>query len=138
MNREALIAQINAHEGLRLYPYQDVVGVWTIGYGHNLTARGISQVVADRLLAEDIEATLTALAGLPWYGGLSEIRQRVIADMAFNLGIDGLRRFTTMIAALVRKDYVAAAEAMLDSRWAIQVGYRSARLSRMMRTDRED
>lgn len=31
-------ALIKQWEGLRLYAYQDVIGVWTIGYGHTAQA----------------------------------------------------------------------------------------------------
>ena len=135
MNRDALRARLKREEGLRLTPYQDAVGAWTIGYGHNLTARGISQAVAEQLLEEDIDATLTALAALPWYPALSPLRQLVIADMAFNLGVEGLCGFTKMLKAIGREDWERASDEMLASQWAEQVGYRAARLARMMRTD---
>ena len=37
-----LVDVIKKHEGCRLDMYKDTVGVWTIGYGHNL-AEGIDQ-----------------------------------------------------------------------------------------------
>jgi lysozyme len=54
--------------------------------------------------------------------------------MAFNLGLPRLLTFHDMIAALGRQDYGAAADAMLASRWAVQVGDRARRLAQMMRT----
>jgi len=38
-----------------------------------------------------------------------------------------------MLAALAVDDYELAADEMLDSKWAIQVGKRAIELSRMMR-----
>lgn len=56
-------ALIEAFEGLFLHPYQDSVGVWTIGYGHTTAAGGmpvtrstppITAEQADALLGEDL------------------------------------------------------------------------------------
>jgi len=54
--------------------------------------------------------------------------------MAYNLGIAGLNKFRKMWAAIDVADYATAAEEMLDSKWAKQVGVRAIRLSRRMRT----
>jgi len=62
------------------------------------------------------------------------VRQRVLLDMAFNLGISGLLKFKRTLKAIRAKQYEKAAEMMLDSRWATQVGQRAKRLSKMMAT----
>ena len=49
-----LIDTIKKHEGCRLDMYKDTVGIWTIGYGHNLE-EGIDQETADFILARDLE-----------------------------------------------------------------------------------
>ena len=134
LDYQALLAQLRTDEGLRLSPYLDSVGVWTCAYGHNLTARPISLAVAEMLLKDDVDAVLGSLAALPWFAGLSDVRQRVIANMAFNLGVGGLHSFHDMIAALERQDFDRAADELLASRWANQVGARAPRLARMMRT----
>ncbi len=54
--------------------------------------------------------------------------------MAFNLGMAGLLKFQKMITAIGCMDYGGAADEMLDSRWARQVGRRAQRLAEMMRT----
>ncbi|MFQ5421037.1 MAG: hypothetical protein ACE5EY_11830, partial [Anaerolineae bacterium] len=54
-------------------------------------------------------------------------------NMAFNLGRTRLARFGKMWAAIHIGDYALAAEEMLDSRWARQVGERAHRLAEMMR-----
>jgi lysozyme len=53
--------------------------------------------------------------------------------MVFNLGIRGFSRFKWMINCLTRGDYECAAEEMLNSKWAAQVGKRVYELSEMMR-----
>jgi len=48
--------------------------------------------------------------------------------MAFNLGITRLLNFKKFLGALELKHYKTAAEEMMDSRWATQVGPRATRL----------
>lgn len=126
--------QLVLHEGLRLKPYRDTVGKLTIGVGRNLDDVGITRAEALLLLANDIEAVTGQLEKYGWYKLLDPVRQKVIVDMAFNLGLAGLLKFQKMIAAIGCMDYEGAAEEMLDSRWARQVGRRAQRLAEMMRT----
>ena len=65
---------------------------------------------------------------------LDEIRQRVIIDMAFNIGVPRLNKFVKMWKAIDNKDFPSAKIEMLDSRWAKQVGNRAVRLSNAMET----
>ena len=43
MNRTVLRALLRHHEGLRLKPYADTTGHWTIGVGRNLEAEGFER-----------------------------------------------------------------------------------------------
>lgn len=139
MNVPALIAQLQRHEGLRLKPYTDTVGKLSIGVGRNLTDRGISEAEAGVLLANDIEIVRIELSNAaPWWLRLDDVRQRVLADMAFNLGVPVLLTFSVMLAAVKRGDFALASAEMLRSRWAEQVGERAQRLARMMRTGRDE
>ena len=120
-------------EGLRLMPYTDTVGKLTIGVGRNLTDKGISHDEALLLLDSDIKEHLKLLDdNLEWWRSMSENRQRVLANMAFNMG-SKLLSFTNTLAAMKRGDYEAAAEGMAQSKWAAQVGPRAARLALMMK-----
>lgn len=135
MNRETMVDELVRDEGLRLKPYTDSVGVLTIGIGRNLRDRGITKEEAYHLLQNDldeVEATLSD--ALPWWKTLDEVRQRVLANMAFNLGIAKLLGFTLTLSRIERKQYGQAADAMLQSVWALQVGVRAKRLAEMMRT----
>lgn len=55
------IALLKHFEGCELVAYQDVAGIWTIGYGHTGAGVGpgvkITQEYADQLLAEDLNQT---------------------------------------------------------------------------------
>jgi len=128
---ETLIAK---HEGLRLKPYKDTVGKLTIGYGRNLDDIGISHTEAEFLLENDIAHALSAAKTYPWFSSLSEVRQAVIIDMIFNLGNTGFSKFKATHAAIEEGDYNLAAEHMLDSRWASQVGRRAHEDAQMMRS----
>lgn len=126
--------QLLLHEGLKLKPYRDTKGVLTIGVGRNLVAKGISREEALLMLRNDIREVTGRLEQYEWYSKLDPIRQKVIIDMCFNLGLNGLLRFRNMIAAIEAGDYQAAADQMVNSAWYLQVRTRSRRLERMMRT----
>lgn len=148
MNRDKLQRQLIHHEGLELKPYLDTEGVRTIGVGRNMEAnpiedeigrrldsRGITRDEAILLLNNDITKVVRQVKNnIPSYFNVSESRQHVLLDMAFNLGISGLLKFRNMLSALERRDFRRASEEMLDSRWARQVGRRAQTLSLMMRS----
>jgi lysozyme len=129
-----LIAELSLDEGRKLKPYVDTVGKTTIGVGRNLTDVGISDAECDAMLQSDIGRTVSWLdRNLPWWRDLDPVRQRVIINMAFNMG-GGLLTFVNTLGAMRRADYAAAADGMLASKWANQVGARAQRLAQMMRT----
>ena len=88
-------AQLVRHEGLRLKPYRCTAGKLTIGIGRNLDDRGISQKEAYAMLERDIlDFEKQLLEEIPdVYNGLDEVRQSVLLNMCFNLGIKGLLGF---------------------------------------------
>jgi lysozyme len=133
MNRELLRSQLERHEGLRLHPYHDTVGKLTVGYGRNLDDVGITRDEADFMLDNDIEQVELQLETVDEYVGLDQVRQTVVANMAYNLGFHGLMQFSRMWKAIGRRDYDSAAREMLDSRWSKQVGNRAVELARIMR-----
>ena len=116
--RDLLRQDLVRDEGLRLTVYKCPAGFQSIGVGRNLEGRGISKAEAFYLLANDINACLDDLATFAWWGALNPVRQRALLNMRFQLGSGGFRGFTDMLAALERRDYVAAAEAARASKWA--------------------
>ena len=134
MNINTLSDELPRDEGLRLKTYRCTAGKLTIGIGRNLDDVGISESEARVLLANDIAKVSAQMdKALPWWKSLSEPRQRVLANMAFNLGIAGLLGFKNTLGMIERGEYAKAADAMLASKWAKQVGARATRLSDMMR-----
>ncbi len=131
---ENWLARTRRYEGLRLKPYTCPAGHLTIGYGHNLE-NGITQETAEQLLRADLSyAQMEVGARLPWSAQLGEVRQFVLVDMCFNMGIGKLLTFRKFLAALEAGDYPQAAKEMLNSRWAGQVGRRARELAEMMQT----
>ncbi len=65
---------------------------------------------------------------------MDEVRQRVIANMCFNLGIGTLLTFKNTLAAMQRGSYSVAAAGMKASKWYGQVGARAQRLCTAMET----
>ena len=137
-DRAAMIRQLRLHEGERLKPYRCTAGKLTIGVGRNLEDRGITAEESAYLLGNDIDSHWRELVkALPWVEQLDEVRQRVLLDMAFNLGIGGLLGFKNTLATIKAGDFQKASVMMLDSKWARQVGRRADRLAGMMATGRE-
>lgn len=131
--KDQLLADLRRDEGCSLQAYQDTEGYWTIGFGRLIDKRrggGITMPEAEQLLANDVEKFLGELdAVLPWWRDLPKPAARGLANMAFNLGLSRLLKFRKMLQALHDGDYARAAEEALDSKWARQVGPRSARIA---------
>lgn len=133
LDRAALVSNLIRDEGIRLKPYLDTTNHLTIGVGRNLTDRGITRDEALLLLDHDVDVVLAELRiRLPWFVALDEVRQRVLANMAFNLGVEKLLLFHDTLRAIADGDWSAAAAGMRASKWAQQVGLRAERLARMM------
>ena len=139
MDKQRLIEQLRLHEGVEHKPYVDTVGKTTIGVGRNLDDVGLTDDEIDYLLDNDIHTVMSELD--VWWAGwreLDEVRQRVLADMMFNMGRPTLNKFENFYAALVDGNYEQASVEMLDSRWAEQVGQRAQRLAGMMATGEDE
>jgi lysozyme len=150
---DRLKQQLIRHEGLRLREYRCSAGKRTIGVGHNLADNGvpgwlkgrdlvhagISEIEADRLLVEDITDCVDQLtATIPTlYAKLCDCRQAVLVNMCFNMGIGngdkGLLSFKNTLAYMASGEFDKAADGMLASKWAKQVGKRAIELSQQMR-----
>lgn len=131
---DRLRAQLSNEEGLRLKPYLDSVGKWTIGYGRNLDDVGISKEEAAYLRDNDVYRVMKEASSFEWFKGLSENRKLVICKMLFNLGLQGFFEFKRLIAALEKGQFENASHEMLASKWAGQVGKRALHLAAAMRS----
>jgi lysozyme len=152
--RTHLLKKLVEHEGLRLEVYQDSLGIDTIGVGRNLQDRGITKEELDALdipsintvyehgiteadaaylLENDVQIVEEELLRAhPCVDSLDSVRQLVLVDMAFNMGVPRLCKFQKMWNAIHEEDFRNAAKEMLDSRWAIQVKLRATKLAHAM------
>ena len=155
-DRETFIKKLIDGEGLVLTVYQDTLGIDTIGIGRNLKDRGISKAELEHmdipnmdvvyehgitkedavyLATNDVQIVEEELCRAhPCVDSLDAVRQLVVMDMAFNMGVPRLKKFKNMWAAIHEKDFPTAAKEMLDSRWANQVKSRATRLAHAMHT----
>lgn len=155
-DRAILETELIRDEGERLKAYRDTKGKWTIGIGRNLDdvgtvpltrtkadvlANGVNQAEIDQLFIYDINRSANDLdSHLPWWRKLDPVRQRVMLNMCFNMGIGnaahGLCSFVNTLGMVQRGEYSRAAEGMLHSEWAREVGVRAQRLANMMKDGR--
>ncbi|MCW2248313.1 lysozyme [Azospirillum fermentarium] len=134
MNLDQLKADLIRDEDLKLRAYTCTAGKTTVGVGRNLDDVGISRDEALYLLDNDIRRVTADLnREFPWWRRLSEPRQRAVANMCFNMGINRLKGFRKMLAALQAGDYGRAAAEATDSAWFRQVGVRGPRVVALIR-----
>lgn len=134
MNIEKLKAQLTTDEGRKKHVYEDTVGKLTVGVGRNISDRDFSDDEIDLMLSNDIAIIEHQLdKHLPWWRQMNDVRQNVLANMCFNLGISRLLGFKNTLRFVREHQYAAAAEGMLDSKWAKQTGDRAKRLAKEMR-----
>ena len=127
--------ELKHDEGFRDTVYSCTAGKLTIGYGHNIEDNPMPERIASKLLESDIVDCVARCEAWPWFFDLSDVQQRVIVNLVFNIGFNGVSKFKKMIAAIKAKDYNLAADEMIDSQWYGQVGDRAKRLVAMMREE---
>lgn len=144
MNHAQLRADLSRDEARKRFPYTDTKGKITIAVGRNLTDRGLSEDEIDLMLHNDIIRTEILLDKyLPWWRQLSEARQLVLANMAFNMGVGPstedptgkLLTFRNTLPAMQRGDTAAVVKGLESSDWAKQVGQRAVRLINMWKSE---
>lgn len=142
MDTNKLIQELRRDEGVKYSVYKDTKGIPTVGVGHNLQASPLpsgwkyplTDAQVDALLTKDLEVVFKALEkNWPWYKNLSDARQRVLANMCFNMGEGVLGTFKNTLKLIQTGKYSEAADAMLKSLWAKQVQGRAMRLAQMMK-----
>ena len=129
--------RLMGEEGFRGTPYLDQFGNMTIGYGWAVNKRPMSEELGQIILEyqiNEVEKDVLALNSIAsWYLLLSPVRQSVILDLAFNMGLNGFLGFKNMIAKSQAGDFAGASDEMLNSAWAKQVPNRAKALSDLFR-----
>lgn len=144
MNKDRLREELAEDEGCKFEIYLDHLGLPTCGIGHLIREQDeeygqpvgtpVSEERVRRLFNLDIIVTLEDCNRLfPDFAELPEEAQLIIANMCFNLGFPRLYKFKRFIEAINVRDWQAAADEMVDSRWHDQVPNRAKRLVGRMR-----
>lgn len=108
-------------EGLRLTAYRDIVGVWTIGYGHTSRAGlpkvysglTISAAAADEILSRDLGTFERGVEKmLIDIRGVKQHEFDALVDLGFNIGLGALRSSSLLRAYRSGNKALAAAKFM--------------------------
>tara|TARA_A100001515_G_scaffold36745_1_gene28873 strand:+ start:11787 stop:12233 length:447 start_codon:yes stop_codon:yes gene_type:complete len=132
--RTVLKEKLIKEEGYEKMPYEDHLGLVTIGVGRCLDRVGISDAEISFLLDNDIESVFLQLTNAKpeWQYYPFNVRV-VLCDMAFNVGVKGLSKFRNMWRCLAEADYIGAAEELMDSKYAEQVPNRAKRNAKLLK-----
>jgi lysozyme len=132
-----IIDQLKRDEGVQHDVYMDSEGYLTLGVGHRLRSRPLSDAAVGQILEDDLAGITKELVDTyPWVARLSDARFGVFQNLAFNLGVQGLGTFKKFLGAVQREDWVEAAKELLDSKYAGQVKGRAERLAKQLTTDK--
>jgi len=130
---EYLVGKLTISEGRRRFPYKDTEGKLTIGVGFNLTDVGLYDEEIDFILGNRIRRAQEDARKIPIYSNLSPARRAVIVEMVFNMGLQEVLGFKNMLSNLKLGKFIDAANEMLNSKWATQVGNRALQLAEVMK-----
>jgi len=118
-------------------PYQDMVGVWTIGYGHTEgvgpDSPALTEAQASALLATDLDSKYGPYVnaiGLP----LSQPQFDALVSFVYNVGPGGIAASTNVGRQLRAKNWKAAADGLLA--WNKAGGAAVAGLTRRRQAER--
>lgn len=121
-------AVLTLDEGRFSVPYRDTKGFWTIGIGRFIGPRledlRINDQTIDMWFLEDVNeavADVCAILGEDIYNKLEPARQAALISMAFTLGREKFSKFRNTLAAVKMGDWDAAANGVLNSKWARDV-----------------
>ena len=153
MTRDELIEIVKEdlirHEGYVAEIYLCSEGYPTFGIGHMVNESDMeyswpvgTPVEDQRILDvfhQDCDIAYSDACALVLnFAGQAPDAQRVLVNMAFNLGRNRLSKFKNMLKAVNEGNYLVAANEMINSKWYSQVGRRSKELVDIMKDARVD
>ena len=143
MNMDRLLESVKKHEGYRNKVYLDTLNKRTVGVGHLCVEdfwedeKEYEEKFLMTILAHDLSDAIKGANDLmAEYGcmDIDEQAEELIIEMVFQLGKTGVSKFKNMWKALSGLQYSAAADQMLDSRWAKQTPNRANGMADIMRS----
>lgn len=151
---QRLLAVLKDDEGFVNHVYPDTVNKRTIGYGFNLEEpsvrkhlgitlqeKGYSPIMSreragkymqEVLIPTAINDAVSFVGGPQVFDRLDPMRQRVLVNMAYQLGINKLNGFHKLRESLQRGNYQRASAEILDSKAAQQAPNRFKRHAQFM------
>ncbi|QKF72963.1 putative phage-related lysozyme [Aliarcobacter faecis] len=143
-------------EGFNKTVYKSPEGFDTIGYGRNIevnpltqdelksigattstskTSYQLSEEIAKTWLKKELERVKNSLSKeLQFFDKLDDVRQAILIDMAYNMGIKGLLSFKNTLKLINDGNYVEASKNMEQSNWYKQVKIRARKLCEAMKS----
>lgn len=145
MNIEQLREEISIDEGVKYEIYLDHLGLPTFGIGHLVrdddpefgqpVGTAVSEDRVNECFDKDVEIVIDDCRQLyEDFDDLPGEAQLIIANMMFNMGRPRLSKFKGMKRGVDARDWNAAADEMVDSKWYRQVTNRADRLVQRMRS----
>ena len=135
-----IISLLNVEEGYSETPYYCSAGYPTIGIGQRIGPKGaplklyeftVSKALASVWLAEKVKETLADMDNYPniraAMEACNEPRKAILISMAYQMGADGLSKFTNTLKSVATQNWHAAQAGMLASKWAKQTPNRANR-----------
>ena len=136
MKLQIVAKELEIDEGYKSRMYRCSAGRWTIGYGHNLDANGLTKKQRERLnyqdrdfsgltvnreqaqylLEDDIWVSFHELEKIfPDFLKYSDEIQQVLINLHFQLGYSRFMGFRDMVRAIKRQDWKETAVELRDS-----------------------
>ena len=137
---DAVKQMIIKHEGLKTRPYQDSLGLWTVGVGHLIgngkslpsdMNREFSQKEVMDMFEQDFAKHYSIAQRTPGWDKANEAGKGAMIDLAFNMG-QWWNKFPNTAKALAAGDFAGAAAGLRDSKWFQQVGNRGQEITSLM------
>ena len=135
-----IISLLNYEEGFSAKPYYCSAGYPTIGIGQRIGPKGaplklyeftVSKPLAAVWLSEKVKETMADMdkytAIREAMAACNEPRQAILISMAYQMGADGLSKFTNTLKSVATQNWHAAQAGMLASKWAKQTPNRANR-----------
>lgn len=132
MNLQLLRDELIRYEGCKYVVYLDTLGLKTAGIGHLLVGdernlavgTPVSKQQVEKWYAQDaLRSSMIAQKCVKNFNQLDDCRQRVLAQLAFNMG-NKLLQFKKTLAAIESLNFNKAADELQNSKWFTQVGRR--------------
>ena len=142
-----IISLLNREEGYSEKPYYCSAGYPTIGIGKRIGPKGaplsqyqftVSKQLAAVWLSEELQqkvADMSAHANITAAMAVcNDARKAILISMAYQMGADGLAKFTNTLKAISEKRWSDAKSGMMNSAWAKQTPNRANRHATQMLT----